>query len=155
MAKYQNKILNINLKTDISQVLNLTVNGLKKFLLIIKISSYLSVLKDIGLGYIKLVNHLQLFQEVAQRLKIAKELLKCKGQNIIHPDEPSTGLHFKDIELLLSCIKRLKENGHTIIVIEHNQDIISKSDYIIEMQLKVGRTGERLYTRLYLTNFKI
>ena len=143
--RYQSKILNIKYKNhDIAQILNLTVNEAHKiFINHKKISAYLKVLKDIGLGYIKLGQpSTTMSGGEAQRLKIAKELSKnVKGKTLYILDEPSTGLHFKDIELLLGCIERLKQNGHTIIVIEHNEDIISKSDYIIEMGPKGGKNG--------------
>jgi len=143
--RYSNKILNIKFKNhDISQILNLTVSeALKVFSNHKKINHFLYTLSSIGLGYIKLgQSSLTMSGGEAQRLKIAKELVKkVKGNTLYILDEPSTGLHLSDIELLQNCIKKLKDDGHTIIIIEHNSRIINISDYVIEMGPGGGKHG--------------
>lgn len=146
--RYSNKILNIKYKNhDISQVLNLTVaEAYKLFSNHSKINHYLKTLVNIGLGYIKLgQSSITISGGEAQRLKIAKELSKkVKGNTLYILDEPSTGLHFSDVELLKNCITELKNSGHTIIVIEHNSDIVSLSDYVIEMGPGGGKNGGKV-----------
>lgn len=146
--KFSDKILNIKYKNhDISQVLNLSINEASNiFSNHKKISHTLEILKKIGLGYIKIGQSSKtLSGGEAQRLKIAKELSKnTKGETIYILDEPSTGLHFSDIELLQNCIFELKSQGHTIIVIEHNTDIVKKADYIVDMGPGGGRHGGQI-----------
>lgn len=146
--RYASKILNIKYKNhDIFQILNLTVSEAEKlFSNHSKIGHYLKILSSIGLGYIRLgQSSLTLSGGEAQRLKIAKELVKkVKGKTLYILDEPSTGLHFSDIELLQNCIYQLKKDGHTIIIIEHNSRIINLSDYIIELGPGGGKNGGQI-----------
>jgi excinuclease ABC subunit A len=156
--RYSNKILNIKFKNhDIAQILNLTVNEAQKvFSNHTKINHFLTTLIEIGLGYIKLgQSSTTVSGGEAQRLKIAKELVKkVKGHTLYVLDEPSTGLHFSDVELLKNCIQKLKENGHTVIIIEHNSDIISKSDYIVEMGPGGGKHGGKIIYQGHINNIK-
>jgi excinuclease UvrABC ATPase subunit len=100
----------------------------------------LSILEEVGLGYITLGQTVSsLSGGEAQRIKLARELHK-KG-NIYILDEPTTGLHMADIEQLLKVIKRLVDSGNTVLVIEHNMDIIKHADWIIDMGPEGGSKG--------------
>ena len=107
------------------------------------INKRLQVLKDIGLGYVKLGQPSStLSGGENQRVKLATELSKKDtGKTLYILDEPTTGLHFEDIRILLSVIGRLVDKGNTMIVIEHNLDVIKSADYIIDIGPDGGRTG--------------
>jgi excinuclease ABC subunit A len=101
-------------------------------------------MNELGLGYIKLgQNSTTLSGGEAQRVKLAFELAKIKkgSHNLYILDEPTTGLHLSDIQKLLVCLNKLVDNGHTVLVIEHNLDVIKSADYLIDMGPDGGSEG--------------
>ncbi|WP_428086037.1 excinuclease ABC subunit UvrA [Candidatus Thioglobus sp.] len=143
--RYNRETLEITYKgKNISQVLNMTVETAVKFFEPIpKINQKLQTLMDVGLSYITLgQNATTLSGGEAQRIKLAKELSKLDtGQTLYILDEPTTGLHFHDIKQLLSVINRLRERENTIIIIEHNLDVIKTADWIIDLGPEGGDKG--------------
>ena len=107
------------------------------------IKSKLITLKHVGLGYMKIGQQATtLSGGEAQRIKLAKELSKRPtGRTLYILDEPTTGLHFADIELLLGVLERLKNQGNTVVVIEHNLDVIKTADWIIDLGPEGGSDG--------------
>ncbi|NOZ34672.1 MAG: excinuclease ABC subunit UvrA [Chlorobi bacterium] len=152
-AAYKKYILKVKLNgKSISEVLQLTAEEAKDFFSENKkLLPYFETLNQIGLDYLTLGQRLNTFSGgELQRIKLASSLLsKQKGKNLYLLDEPSTGLHFKDIETLLKLLNRMCESGHSIILIEHNQDIIRHADYVIELGPEGGGEGG------YLTEKKI
>ncbi|MDO7976791.1 TrmO family methyltransferase domain-containing protein [Oceanotoga teriensis] len=108
-----------------------------------KIYNVLNILMDVGLGYLKLgQNSATLSGGEAQRLKLAKELCKSSGKNDLYLlDEPTTGLHFSDIQNLLTLFRKLTDKGCTIIIIEHNPDVIKNADWVIDIGPESGEFG--------------
>ncbi len=104
------------------------------------------MLQDVGLGYIKLGQPSStLSGGESQRVKLAAELAKRDtGKTLYILDEPTTGLHFEDINVLLGVLNRLVQKGNTVLVIEHNLDVIKCADYVIDMGPEGGRNGGRL-----------
>jgi excinuclease ABC subunit A len=106
----------------------------------------LQTLLDVGLGYIRLgQSATTLSGGEAQRVKLALELSKRDtGRTLYVLDEPTTGLHFQDIELLLKVLLRLREQGNTVVVIEHNLDVVKTADWVIEIGPEGGDGGGRI-----------
>ncbi len=143
--RYNEETLRIKYRDkDISQVLNMTVSeALEFFSSIPKLRNKLKLMEEIGLGYISLgQSATTLSGGEAQRIKLAKELSKKPtGKTLYILDEPTTGLHMIDIERLLSIIQKLVDLGNTVIVIEHDLDIIKCADYIIDLGPEGGNMG--------------
>ncbi len=143
--RYNRETLEIRFKgKSIADVLEMTVNQAVDFFENVpSILKKIKVLQDIGLGYIKLGQPSStLSGGENQRVKLATELAKKDtGKTLFILDEPTTGLHFEDINVLLKVINRLADKGNTIIVIEHNLDVIKCADYIIDLGPEGGRDG--------------
>ena len=143
--RYNEQTLEVNYKgKNIAEVLSMTVEeALEFFQAIPAIKNKLQTLADVGLTYITLgQSATTLSGGEAQRIKLAKELSKrSTGKTLFILDEPTTGLHFYDIELLLGVLKRLSDQGNTVVVIEHNLDVIKSSDWIIDLGPEGGSDG--------------
>lgn len=143
--RYNRETLEVRFKgKSISDVLEMTVNQAVDFFENVpNILKKIKVLQDIGLGYIKLGQPSStLSGGENQRVKLATELAKKDtGRTLFILDEPTTGLHFEDIRVLLKVINRLADKGNTIVVIEHNLDIIKSADYVIDLGPEGGRGG--------------
>ena len=143
--RYNEQTLEVKFKDkNISDILNMTVEeALAFFDAHPAIKNKLLTLNDVGLGYITLgQSAITLSGGEAQRIKLAKELSKrSTGKTLFILDEPTTGLHFADIELLMNVLKRLKDQGNTIVVIEHNLDVIKTADWIIDLGPEGGSEG--------------
>ncbi len=143
--RYNRETLEITYKgKTISEVLDMTVETAVEFFEPMpKIKQKLQTLMDVGLSYITLgQNATTLSGGEAQRIKLAKELSKLDtGQTLYILDEPTTGLHFHDIKQLLSVINRLRERGNTIVIIEHNLDVIKTADWIVDLGPEGGDKG--------------
>ena len=146
--RYNEQTLEIKFKDkNISDILNMTVEeALSFFDAHPSIKKKLMTLNDVGLGYITLgQSALTLSGGEAQRIKLSKELSKrSTGKTLFVLDEPTTGLHFADIELLLTVLERLKKQGNTIVVIEHNLDVVKTADWIIDLGPEGGSDGGRI-----------
>ena len=144
-ARYNKETLDIKIKEkSISDVLNMTVKEAYAFFKDYPIiSKKLEVLEQVGLSYIRLgQNATTLSGGEAQRIKLAKELIKRDtGKTIYILDEPTTGLHFHDVSKLLKVLKELKERGNTMVVIEHNLEVIKTADWIIDLGPEGGIEG--------------
>ncbi|MDY6838920.1 MAG: excinuclease ABC subunit UvrA [Thermodesulfobacteriota bacterium] len=144
-SRYNRETLDVRYKgKNISQTLDMTVNQALEFFGKVKnIRTKLEYLADVGLGYIHLGQPATtLSGGEAQRLKLSRELSRRgRGRTVYILDEPTTGLHFADIQKLLDVLNRLADGGNTIIVIEHNLDIIKSADYIIDLGPEGGNDG--------------
>jgi excinuclease ABC subunit A len=132
---------------NISDILNMSVTeALEFFQNIPQIRRKLQLLNDVGLGYIKIgQSATTLSGGEAQRIKLAKELSKiATGRTLYILDEPTTGLHFEDVKLLLKVLNRLVDKGNTVIVIEHNMEVIKCADWIIDLGPEGGDEGGRV-----------
>jgi excinuclease ABC subunit A len=147
-ARYNRETLSVKYKgKSIAELLDTTVEEALPLLENIpQIKQKLQTLLDVGLGYIKLgQSATTLSGGEAQRIKLAKELSKrATGRTIYILDEPTTGLHFADVHKLLDVLQRLASLGNTVIVIEHNLDVIKSADYIIDLGPEGGSHGGRL-----------
>jgi len=146
--RYNRETLEIFYKgKTIAQVLEMTVEDAVVFFEPMpKIKQKLQTLMDVGLSYITLgQNATTLSGGEAQRIKLAKELSKADtGQTLYILDEPTTGLHFHDIKQLLAVINRLRERENTIVIIEHNLDVIKTADWIVDLGPEGGDKGGKI-----------
>ena len=144
-ARYNRETLEIKYKgKNIADILNMSVEeALDFFSNIPQILKKLVTLNDVGLGYIRLGQQATtLSGGEAQRVKLATELSKAsKDKTFYILDEPTTGLHFEDINMLLSVLQRLVNRGNTVVVIEHNLDVIKCADWIIDLGPEGGEEG--------------
>ena len=129
---------------NIAEVLNLTVDEARKiFSAHPVISRKLETLADVGLGYVKLgQSALTLSGGEAQRMKLALELSrKDTSKTLYILDEPTTGLHFEDVKMLVEVVKKLRDAGNTVVIIEHNLDVIASADWVVDMGPDGGEAG--------------
>ncbi|RIH66810.1 excinuclease ABC subunit UvrA [Mariniphaga sediminis] len=146
--RYNRETLEVRYKgKSISDVLEMTINqGVEFFESIPSIAVKLKTLKEVGLGYITLgQSSTTLSGGESQRVKLAAELAKRDtGKTIYILDEPTTGLHFEDIRVLLSVLNKLVDRGNTVIVIEHNMDVIKVADYVVDLGPEGGKNGGKI-----------
>ena len=146
--RYNRETLEVRFKgKSIADVLDMTINAAVEFFAHVPhILKRLQVLQEVGLGYIKLgQSSTTLSGGESQRIKLASELAKRDtGKTVYILDEPTTGLHFEDIRVLLGILNRLVERGNTVIIIEHNLDVLKSADYIIEIGPEGGKDGGAL-----------
>jgi excinuclease ABC subunit A len=144
-SRYNRETLDIRYKgKNISDVLNMTVTqALEFFDSIPSLKRKLSTLEKVGLGYIQLGQPATtLSGGEAQRIKLARELSKkATGRTLYILDEPTTGLHFVDIQKLLDVLNKLVDAGNSVVVIEHNLDVMKSADYIIDLGPESGEGG--------------
>jgi len=147
-ARYNRETLSVKYKgLSIAALLDTTIeDALPVLENIPQIKQKLSTLLDVGLGYIKIgQSSTTLSGGEAQRIKLAKELSKrATGKTIYILDEPTTGLHFADVHKLLDVLQRLVDTGNTVIIIEHNLDVIKSADYVIDLGPEGGEGGGRV-----------
>jgi len=147
-ARYNRETLEIKYKgKNIADVLSLSVEEATDFFKNIpQVMRKLVTLNDVGLGYIRLGQQATtLSGGEAQRIKLATELSRAsKDRTFYILDEPTTGLHFEDVNLLLAVLQRLVDNGHTVVVIEHNLDVIKCADWIVDLGPEGGEEGGKL-----------
>ncbi|MCQ2599221.1 MAG: excinuclease ABC subunit UvrA [Alphaproteobacteria bacterium] len=147
-ARYNDETLSVKYRgKSIADVLNMSVDEAYRFFTNVpQIARKLELLKRVGLDYIKLgQSSLDLSGGEAQRIKLSKELAaRSTGQTIYILDEPTTGLHFEDVKMLLSVLHELVEQGNTVIVIEHNLEVIKTADWIIDLGPTGGANGGQI-----------
>ena len=148
--RYNRETLEVRFKgKSIADVLDMTINQACEFFENVpNILQKIKTIQDVGLGYIKLGQpSTTLSGGESQRIKLAAELSKKDtGKTLYILDEPTTGLHFEDIRILMTVIRRLVDRGNTVIIIEHNLDVIRQADYIIDMGPEGGRGGGTVLT---------
>ena len=146
--RYNRETLEVKFKgKSIADVLDMTINQAVEFFENVpSILPKIKALQQVGLGYIKLgQSSTTLSGGESQRVKLATELAKRDtGKTLYILDEPTTGLHFEDIRVLMGVLERLVDKGNTVIIIEHNLDVIKLADYIIDMGPEGGRGGGRV-----------
>jgi excinuclease UvrABC ATPase subunit len=142
--RYHSDVLELKYQSkSIAEVLDMTINQASEFFKVPKIQKHLKVLQEVGLGYLKLGQSLStLSGGESQRLKIASELKN--ESNIYIMDEPTTGLHMSDIDNFYKIVKSLVNKNNTVVIIEHNLDIIQYADWIIDMGPEGGKNGGEL-----------
>lgn len=146
--KYQADILDVQFKgKNIHQVLSMTVlSAMDFFVSQPQIRRPLSMLKEVGLEYLQIGQNTSTFSggEI-QRLKVAREILESKHKDTLYIlDEPTTGLHFREVHLLMNVLHKIVELGGSVLLIEHNMDVISRSDYILDVGPEAGREGGKI-----------
>ena len=170
--RYKSEVLKIKYKgKNISDVLKLTVLEASEFFKEYEaLRNSLKLLDEVGLGYLRLGQPATtLSGGEAQRIKLCSELIRRDAIDILYLfDEPTTGLHFDDIKKLLTILNRLVDNNNTVVVIEHNMDVIKSADYIVDLGPEGGENGgeviakgtpeeiikvERSYTGNYLKEY--
>lgn len=148
--RYNRETLEVRFKgKSIADVLDMTINQAVEFFENVpQILPKIKTLQDVGLGYIKLgQSSTTLSGGESQRVKLATELAKRDtGRTLYILDEPTTGLHFEDIRILINVLEKLVDRGNTVLVIEHNLDVIKMADYIIDMGPDGGRNGGTVVT---------
>jgi excinuclease ABC subunit A len=146
--RYNRETLEVRFKgKSIADVLNMTINqSVEFFENIPQITRKLKMLQDVGLGYVKLgQSATTLSGGESQRVKLSSELAKRDtGKTLYILDEPTTGLHFEDINVFLKVINRLVERGNSVVIIEHNLDVLKSADYIIELGKDAGKHGGQI-----------
>ena len=146
--RYNRETLEVRFKgKSIADVLDMTINQAVEFFENVpSILPKIKTLQDVGLGYIKLgQSSTTLSGGESQRVKLATELAKRDtGKTLYILDEPTTGLHFEDIRILMDVLQKLTDRGNTVIIIEHNLDVIKLADYIIDVGIEGGRGGGRI-----------
>jgi excinuclease ABC subunit A len=146
--RYNRETLDIHFKgKNIHQVLDMTIEDARIFFdAVPNIARKLQTLIDVGLSYIKLgQSATTLSGGEAQRVKLSKELSKRDtGKTLYILDEPTTGLHFHDIQQLLSVLHRLRDHGNTVAVIEHNLDVIKTADWVVDLGPEGGSGGGQI-----------
>ena len=146
--RYNRETLEVRYKgKSIADVLDMTIGQAVEFFENVpSILPKIKTLQDVGLDYIKLgQSSTTLSGGESQRVKLATELAKRDtGKTLYILDEPTTGLHFEDIRILMNVIEKLVDKGNTVIIIEHNLDVIKLADYIIDMGPEGGRNGGRV-----------
>jgi excinuclease ABC subunit A len=132
---------------SIADILDMTVDEAYRFFINVpKIKNKLELLKRVGLDYIKLgQSSLELSGGEAQRIKLSKELsARETGKTLYILDEPTTGLHFDDIKMLLSVLQSLVDAGNSVVIIEHNLDVVKSADWIIDLGPNGGENGGQI-----------
>jgi excinuclease ABC subunit A len=146
--RYNRETLEVRFKSkSINDVLDLTINQAVEFFdNVPSILHKIKTLQDVGLGYITLGQQsTTLSGGEAQRVKLATELSrKDTGRTLYILDEPTTGLHFEDVKVLLEVLNKLVEKGNTVLVIEHNMEVIKVADYIVDMGPEGGERGGKI-----------
>ena len=144
-TRYNRETLEVHYKgKNVAEVLDMTISQAREFFgTVTRITKYLEVLENVGLGYIKLGQPATtLSGGEAQRVKLAAELhRRSAGRTVYMLDEPTTGLHFEDVRKLLGVLQELADKGNTIIVIEHNLDVIKSADWVIDLGPEGGKGG--------------
>jgi len=155
--RFNRETLEIKYKgKSINDILNMSVNDATDFFEHIpKIFRKLKTIRDVGLGYLTLGQQsTTLSGGEAQRIKLATELSKRDTGNTLYVlDEPTTGLHFEDIRVLLGVIETLIDKGNSVIIIEHNMDVIKKADYIVDLGPEGGKNGGKIIFQGYINEF--
>ncbi len=150
-SRYNRETLDVKYKgLSIADVLNLTVNQALELLNNIPpVYERLNILREVGLGYLRLGQAAStLSGGEAQRVKLARELARrSTGRTLYVLDEPTTGLHFEDVKKLLDLLHRLVDSGNTVIVIEHNLDVIKTADYVVDLGPGAGSKGGEVVAR--------
>ena len=148
--RYNRETLEVRYKgKSIADVLDMTINQAVEFFENVPdILRKIKTIQDVGLGYIKVgQSSTTLSGGESQRIKLATELAKKDtGKTVYILDEPTTGLHFEDIRILMQVLRRLVDRGNTVIIIEHNLDVIRQADWIIDMGPEGGRKGGEILT---------